>query len=135
MLWLLLITACIPFPHRQQRSPAIHGAAYRDAAPLAGVPVTLQANPSLAVQGCPDPDAVAVTDPEGRFALPATDVKLWFMVMGDRRDTWRVCFDLPEGGEVVWEDSGWWGGPADAQALTCELDLPAEPPVCAARDH
>lgn len=132
-MWLLVMLAgCVPWPHQQQRSPALSGTLYQGDHEVAGAPVALQVNPDTDAQGCPAPAAVTETDGAGRFELPATSVKSWFIVFGDRWDVWRVCFDVP-GAESAWDGGGWWGGPP-SQVIECDLAVEHDAQVCAVEE-
>jgi hypothetical protein len=116
-MWLLLLVACIPIPHDQQRSPELHGTLV-DASqqPIAGATAHLEANPTGT--GC-TPQHTTVTAADGSFVLPATKEREAAFGFGDRRDRWRVCIQMPDGSAVEWENEDYWGGPP-TQTLVCD---------------
>jgi hypothetical protein len=131
-LWAVLAGAsvgCLPVPHMQQEAPAIRGVALRNGEPLARARVRLVVNPEGGQAGC-DGGVETRTDPEGTFAFAASSYFSPILLFGDRRDSWRLCFHLPAGGEAAWDGSDWWGGPPE-QRLTCEMgkSLPGAPPA------
>ncbi len=111
---------CLYWPHQQQRSPQLQGRLLREGAPQPGVPVRLKVNPPRQSMGSCLGETRATSDEAGRFVVPPTAEHESWIVMGDRRDVWQLCFELPGDEKVTWFGSGWWGGPK-AQRLSCEL--------------
>lgn len=125
LLLLLLVAGCVPYPHYQRRAPEFVGVVRREGAPLPGLDVRLHVNPPWRAPRSCEGTTRARTDAEGRFRFEETKEFEFFILMGDRRDAWAVCFELPEGGRAVWSGHGWWGGP-QRQELSCEVG--AAPP-------
>lgn len=120
----LTLTNCFPFPHHQQESPTIWGVATNDGIPASNVSVRLVINPDKTVIGCPSTAKATRTDDAGRFSFPSTNYFSAFFVMGDRYDTWRICFDKPDGQQAIWDNGAFWGGPP---ALDVKCDLKTNP--------
>ena len=116
-----LCGACIPFPHDQQESPNIRGTLIAGGMPAANVTVHLVVSPSRTSTGCPAGSQETRTDVDGFFSFARTSYFSAFIIMGDRYDTWRICFDKPDGQQAIWEGSGFWGGPP-LQKIKCDLD-------------
>ena len=68
---------------------------------------------------CDDSPSVT-TDATGAFAFDAASSFEFFVVMGDRMDTWTLCFDVPGRMSFVWHDWGMWGGPP-VERLDCDI--------------
>ncbi|HEY3451511.1 MAG TPA: hypothetical protein VGK67_34450 [Myxococcales bacterium] len=113
-------TGCVYWPHQQQRSPELQGVLLRQGAPAANVPVRLWINPPRDSMGRCSGSLRAQTDEAGRFVVPRVEERDSFIIMGDRRDVWQLCFLLPDEEKVTWFGSGWWGGPK-VQRLACEV--------------
>ena len=113
----LSITACLPFPHSQRESPALEGSLKQDDAFLGDVEVILAINRQV-LPGCSVGEQKTRTDSIGRFRFEETTYFTPVFMYGDRRDSWSLCFKIPDGTEAVWSDSGWWGGPT-LQKLEC----------------
>ncbi|MBK9266386.1 MAG: hypothetical protein IPM54_42195 [Polyangiaceae bacterium] len=127
--------ACVPFPHDQREAPAMQGVLLVDGAPASGVLVRRAVNADRTEADCPAGSAETRTDAEGRFSFPSTSYFSAFIVMGDRYDAWRVCFDKPDGKKAVWEGGGYWGGPPILK-LRCEMGAEDKPeaPICTATE-
>lgn len=123
VLWVLVTgSACVPFPHLQQRTPLMTGVLTEHGVPVAGVPVRWVPGPDLNTQlQCDAGEVRATTDVEGRFSVPATRDFEFFVMFGDRLDTWGLCFQLPDGRTTQWLGSGWWGGPKQVD-LSCHVE-------------
>jgi hypothetical protein len=109
-----LLASCLPIPHRQRRSPGIHGVFHQNGAPLAGVQVCMRVNPprrARADSGGACRGRVTVTGEDGAFSFDQTSEFVYVMWMGDRLDFWTLRFQLPDGRRTIWQDSGYWGGP------------------------
>jgi hypothetical protein len=76
---------------------------------------------------CDDAREQTRSDAAGRFQLERTAFFTWFVVMGDRLDRWRICFDFPDGAHAWWQGRGMAGGPQQ-QRLDCNVaSLPGQP--------
>jgi hypothetical protein len=114
LLCASLFAACLPIPHHQRRAPAIQGVLRQAGAPLVGARVWMQVNPRRRAQD--DANGACrgrqtVTREDGAFFFEETTEFVYLFWMGDRRDVWTLCFELPDGRRVTWQDSGYWGGP------------------------
>lgn len=131
----LFLSACIPFPHNQQESPTIRGTLVSGGRPVFDVKVQRAVDAPRDVQGCPADSAHTRTDVDGRFYFPSTSYFSPVIMMGDRYDAWRICFEHPDGRKAVWQGGGFWGGPP-TQILKCDLDQAKDPKggLCTAED-
>jgi hypothetical protein len=120
----LCASACLPFPHVQQRTPWLQGLLTDQGAPVAGVPVHLVTSSTRDAPLECTGEVRATTDAAGWFSVPATSEFELFMVLGDRMDTWELCFELADGRTTRWAGSGWWGGPRQV-LLRCKADVGA----------
>ena len=123
---VLAIAGCCPIPHYQQESPELNGVLTWNGQPAADAPVALAINKPFGPD-CADGQAQTLTDSGGAFHFDDTEYFQWAIVYGDRWDTWRLCFELPDGTRALWEEREIWGGPPQ-QALECQVDSPAVPP-------
>ena len=125
----LTLAGCCPIPHYQQESPELNGVLQWNGQPAADVPVTLAVNEQFGPD-CAGSQAQARTDANGAFHFDRTQYFELAISFGDRRDRWRLCFELPDGSRAIWEESDYWGGPPQ-QALECRVDsreaAPSEP--------
>ncbi|EYF02464.1 hypothetical protein [Chondromyces apiculatus] len=127
-LLALCLTGCLPIPHTMREAPALHGTLQHHGTPLARALVRRSINPPYAQQDCAGGEETR-TAANGTFSFPEERYFTPVIMFGDRRDTWRLCIALPGGGEAVWQDDAWWGGPPE-QRLTCEVGAPS--PIAAA---
>lgn len=134
--WGILLSSCVPFPHHQQESPEIRGRLVEDNRPLSRVNVQFVVNPASTTPGCPPNAASTITDEDGRFLFSRTNYFSAFIVMGDRYDTWRICFDKPNGEKAMFQHGGYWGGPPTVE-VRCDVKPrdDAQKPICSATDR
>lgn len=132
----LAVSNCVPFPHRQQESPEIVGRLVEDDRPLAKAKVRLVVNPASTVAGCPSEATSTTTDDDGRFSFAGTNYFSAFIVMGDRYDTWRICFDKPSGETATFQHGGYWGGPPTVDVhCNVKSDGTQQKPICSVTDR
>lgn len=136
LLLTVVLGGCIPFPHNQQESPALSGVLLYDGVPKADVTVRLVVNGNSTPEGCPADATTTKTDKDGKFSFASTKYFSAVIMMGDRFDAWRVCFEKPDGKQAIWQGGGPWGGPP-AQELRCEIQSTDESAkdICSATDR
>jgi hypothetical protein len=123
---LAAFAGCIPLPHDQRRVPEISGTIYRNGAPWAGASVTLSYRSS---DGKEIPDRTITASKEGSFHFDPISEFNFFLTLGDRFDSWRLCFYGQAGIAFCWEERAMWGGPG-ALPLRCEVkDTDNEAPI------
>jgi hypothetical protein len=122
---LLALAACCPIPHYQQESPEMDGVLTWNGQPAADAPVALAINKQFGPD-CAEGQAQTITDSSGAFHFDDTEYFEWAIVYGDRWDTWRLCFELPDGTRAIWEETDHWGGPPQ-QSLECRVEALAAP--------
>ena len=89
-------TGCLPFPHREELSPEVHGVVTRAGAPVAGMRVAVSTAETRRQPGDPCP-AVAVesrTDADGTFRFPpVSHFSPTVRVLGAPFTHWTLCFE------------------------------------------
>lgn len=120
VLLVVALPGCFPFPHFQQRAPRLIGVVRSAEGPAHGV--TVRYAPQT-VKGDACDSALSTTTTDGGFEFAAVKEFEFFVIFGDRLDSWGVCVDPDGGSPLRAERRGFWGGPAEVQ-LDCRLAEP-----------
>src|SRR5688572_22158408 len=80
---------CVPWPHRYQHTPRIHGVVTEYGRPAAGVTVALAYKRQDA---CVEPEVHATTDDAGRFSVPGERRTRFYVVAlpAHSLEMWRL---------------------------------------------
>lgn len=117
---MLVLSGCavILWPHHEQLLPATSGRVVDAGVPVAGARVYLL--PKLDRDGCRESAYMAITDAEGRFAVPGDRKLLWLLRLGDTPISWGIC--IVRDGLM---SEGWRahdiGFPPQHAQVTCDL--------------
>ena len=116
---MLVLAACVPWPHHERYSPPIGGTVIQSGHPVVGAEVVL----TYKGDSGPFPAKRAVTDSKGRFKLdPIEDFDFFLPIAGGDRFNSFVLTIKSVGHEYVGYD-----GPSMGSELTtmqCDLDGP-----------
>lgn len=107
------------WPHRVQHTPGVSGVVLSDGMPVADAVVHI--HHALRGNRCAASKLHARTDADGLFSFTGhKELKLLFVVAGDRQDLWALCIE--SNGEFTdgWRAMG-VGYPPEQISFTCDL--------------
>ena len=117
----LLFTACLPFPHRANMTPLVHGHVSSDGGPASGVRLRVALGDEDDL--CGGKYSEVVTNESGDFAIPPIrSYRLFLFPMAHRHFVWNLCVNAPEGWANIHESRGYTlvdTGPWWFSELTC----------------
>lgn len=116
----LLGLSCLPYPHVDHLAPDLSGSIRMGRGPVQGVAVEYRV-PHAGY------DETGASSPEGTFSIEGPKRMSYFIVFGDRFDTWTITFVLSPETRLVLQDRGMWGGPSRL-VVDCELLGELHPP-------
>ena len=118
----LLLGACLPYPHRANLTPLVHGQIRSDGIPAAGVRLRVALGDEDDL--CGGRHSEVTTDARGEFVVPPIrSYRLFLFVMAHRQFVWNLCVGAPEGWANIHESSGYTlvdTGPWWFSEVTCE---------------
>lgn len=112
------------WPHRVQQTPGVSGVVLSDGMPVADAIVHI--HHSLKENQCAASSLHARTDADGLFSFTGRkELKLLFVVAGDRQDLWALCIESNGQFTDGWRSMG-LGYPPEQLSFTCDLKARAE---------
>jgi hypothetical protein len=124
---VVMLTGCVPYPHRYQHVPHVEGRVTDSGVAAAGVRVTLRFMDRDSAPCDEAAEDATITGGDGHFTLAGERrVRLYlFAVPAHSFESWGFCFVRADGSRVSWTSPRWYrAGPRyGPELMRIECDL------------